>query len=392
MKFITSNILILSIVSLLNDASGEMLAPVIPLYLKSIGFSLILIGVLEGIAEATAGLSKGYFGNFSDNTGRRLPFVQVGYLISAVTKPILLISIYPLWIFFVRTLDRFGKGVRSSARDALLSDEATPETKGRVFGFHRALDTCGAVIGPLIALIYLRYYPENYKTLFIIAFIPSLLAFTFTFFIREKKRETEKKPKPKFLDFLKYWQKGPKMYRKLVGALLVFALFNSSDAFLLLKIKDAGCDDTTVIGSFIFYNLIFALCSLPIGILADKIGMKKIFISGLILFAITYAGFAFAHTTMHFLILFFFYGIYSAATEGIAKAWISNISDKKNTATAIGTYNAFQSIATLLASSIAGLIWYLFGTATATFLLTSAVTIGVVIFIFIFVIPHQEKN
>lgn len=392
MKFITSNILILSIVSLLNDASGEMLAPVIPLYLKSVGFSLILIGVLEGIAEATAGLSKGYFGNFSDSTGRRLPFVQVGYLISAVTKPILLISVYPLWIFFVRTLDRFGKGVRSSARDALLSDEATPETKGRVFGFHRAMDTCGAVIGPLIALIYLRYYPENYTTLFIIAFIPSLLAFTFTFFIKEKKRETEKKPKPKFLDFLKYWQEGPKMYRKLVGALLVFALFNSSDAFLLLKIKDAGCSDTTVIGSFIFYNLIYALCSYPIGILADKIGMKKIFISGLILFAITYAGFAFANTTTHFLILFFFYGIYSAATEGIAKAWISNISDKNNTATAIGTYNAFQSIATLLASSIAGLIWYLFGTATATFLLTSAVTIGVVIFIFIFVIPHQEKN
>jgi MFS family permease len=390
LKIITRNVLILSVVSLLNDTSGEMITPILPLYLKSIGFSFILIGVLEGIAEATAGLSKGYFGNYSDNTGRRLPFVQIGYLISAITKPILLLSVFPLWVFFVRTLDRFGKGVRSSSRDAILSDEATPATKGRVFGFHRAMDTCGAVIGPLIALIYLHYHPENYIMLFAIAFIPSLLAILFTFFIKEKIHDAQIKPRPKFLEFLKYWKESPALYRKLVGALLVFALFNSSDAFLLLKIKESGLDDTTLISIFIFYNLIYALFSYPMGILADKIGMKKIFITGLILFAFTYSGIAFANNKIIFFMLFFLYGIYSAATEGIAKAWISNISDKKNTATAIGTYNAFQSIATLLASTIAGLIWFQFG-STATFLLTSIVTLLVVVYMVAFVIPAKEK-
>lgn len=365
-----------------------MLTYIMPLYLVSIGFSIPLIGILEGIAEATAGLSKGYFGNFSDNIGRRLPFVQIGYMLSAIAKPIMLVSTFSLWVFFVRTLDRFGKGIRSSARDAILSDEATPETKGRVFGFHRAMDTCGAVIGPLVALIFLYYHPQSYKTLFIIAFIPSLLAIVFTFFIKEKRTVIEKKPRPRFLDFIKYWSQSPMLYKKLVGALLVFALFNSADAFLLLKIKEEGCDDSTLISLFIFYNLIYAISSYPMGVLADKIGMKKIFISGLILFAVTYAGFAFAKNTFIFLVLFVLYGIYSAATEGIAKAWITNICDKKNTATAIGTFNAFQSIAILFASSFAGIIWHFYG-PKVTFLLTSFVTLMVVAFIFI--LPDKEK-
>jgi MFS family permease len=368
---------------MLNDTAGEMLTPIMPLYLTSIGFSIILIGVLEGAAEATAGLSKGYFGNLSDNAGRRLPFVQIGYSISAIVKPIILASISVWWVFFVRTLDRFGKGVRSSSRDALLSDEATPATKGRVFGFHRTLDTCGAIIGPLIALIYLHYNKDDYKTLFIIAFAPSLIAIAFTFFIREKPKEVEKKPKPKFLDFLKYWQKSPRIYRKLVGALLVFTLFNSSDAFLLLKIKEAGGDDAMLIYAFIFFNLIYAIFSYPMGVLADKFGMKIVFIFGLIFFVIAYGGMAFASSQMAFLILFFFYGLYSAATEGIAKAWVSNICHKSDTATAIGTFNAFQSIATLLASTFAGIIWVSFGAAT-TFILTAIITLLVVIYLVLF--------
>lgn len=368
---------------MLNDTAGEMLTPIMPLYLTSIGFSLILIGVLEGAAEATAGLSKGYFGNLSDNAGRRLPFVQIGYSISAIVKPIILASTSIWWVFFVRTLDRFGKGVRSSSRDALLSDEATPETKGRVFGFHRTLDTCGAILGPLIALIYLHYNKDDYKTLFVIAFAPSLFAIGFTFFIKEKPKETTNKPKPKFLEFLKYWGKSPAIYRKLVGALLVFTLFNSSDAFLLLKIKDAGGDDAMLIYAFIFYNLIYAIFSYPMGVLADKFGMKFVFIFGLIFFVIAYGGMAFASTQTAFLVLFFFYGLFSAATEGIAKAWVSNICNKNDTATAIGTFNAFQSIATLLASTFAGIIWVTLG-AAATFILTAVISLFVVIYLVIF--------
>lgn len=138
------------------------------------------------MAEATADLSKGYFGKLSDSSGKRVPFVQIGYAFSAVSKPIMAIFIYPLWIFFARTIDRFGKGIRTVAIDAILSDEASTETKGKVFGFHRSMDTLGAVIGPSLALIYLYYFPEDFKTLFFIAFIPRLLAVLATFLLKSK--------------------------------------------------------------------------------------------------------------------------------------------------------------------------------------------------------------
>lgn len=381
MKIITRNIWILSIVSLFTDVASEMLYPVMPIYLKTIGFSIILIGVLEGFAEAIAGLSKGYFGSLSDNKGKRLPFVQIGYAFSAISKPMMALFTYPLWIFFSRTIDRLGKGVRTGARDALLSDEATPETKGRVFGFHRSMDTLGAVIGPLAALVYLAYYPNDYKTLFFIAFFPGISAIAITFFIKEKNKEQSKpKAKTRLLDFVRYWKESPLIYRKLVGGLLVFTLFNSSDVFLLLKIKEAGFNDATIIGVYIFYNLIYALFSYPLGVLADKIGMKKIFITGLVLFAIVYVGMAYAESKVLFIALFFLYGIYAAATEGIAKAWITNICKKENTATAIGTYTAFQSIATMLASSLAGVIWFSFGASTV-FLMSGVIAIGVSVYI-----------
>ena len=352
-----------------------------PIYLKTIGFSIILIGLLEGIAEATAGLSKGYFGNLSDNKGKRLPFVQIGYAFSAISKPMMVLFTYPLWIFFSRTIDRLGKGMRTGARDALLSDEATPETKGRVFGFHRSIDTLGAVLGPLAALLYLVYYPNDYKILFLIAFFPGVLAIAFTFFIKEKSKE-QFKPKTKtgLLDFIKYWKGSPATYRKLVGALLVFTLFNSSDVFLLLKIKEAGFNDTTVIGIYIFYNLIYALFSYPSGALADKLGMKKIITAGLVLFAIVYVGMAYAESKVVFIALFIFYGIYAAATEGIAKAWITNICKKENTATAIGTYTAFQSIAAMIASSLAGVLWFTFNSAV-TFMVSGLIAFAVSIYI-----------
>src|SRR6187455_2659971 len=155
MRVITRTIWILSLVSLFTDIASEMLYPVMPIYLKSIGFSIVLIGILEGVAEAIAGFSKGYFGKLSDNSGKRVPFVQIGYALSALSKPMMAFFIYPVWIFFARTIDRLGKGIRTGARDAILSDEATPSTKGKVFGFHRSMDTMGAVMGPSLALVYL---------------------------------------------------------------------------------------------------------------------------------------------------------------------------------------------------------------------------------------------
>jgi len=380
LKYITKSVWILSVISLFTDTASEMLYPVMPIYLKTIGFSILLIGVLEGFAEAIAGLSKGYFGKLSDNSGKRVPFVQAGYALSAISKPMMAFFIYPLWIFFARTIDRFGKGIRTGARDAILSDEATSATKGKVFGFHRSMDTLGAVLGPSFALLYLYYFPSDYKTLFFIAFIPGLLAIIASFLLKDKRKSIEKKKtSTPFFSFLRYWKQSPPEYRRLVAGLLAFTLFNSSDVFLLLKVKQAGLNDTMIIGVYIFYNLVYALFSYPIGALADKIGLKKMFLTGLALFACVYFCMSVNTNLYFFFALFFLYGIYAAATEGISKAWISNISDKKDTATAIGTYSGFQSICTMFASSLAGLIWFQFG-ASATFLLTGTATLLIILY------------
>ncbi len=394
MKYITRAVWILSLISLFTDMASEMLYPIMPIYLKEIGFSIVLIGILEGFAEAIAGLSKGYFGKLSDNSGKRAPFVQIGYAFSAISKPLIALFVYPLWVFMCRTIDRVGKGVRTGARDALLSDEATPETKAKVFGFHRSMDTTGAVLGPAFALVYLYYYPKDYQNLFFIAFIPGVLAVLATLFLKDKKAENQvsnlkEKPKEKiptpFFSFLNYCSKqSPESYRKLVIGLLAFTLFNSSDVFLLLKAKDAGIDDTYIIGIYIFYNLIYALFAFPIGILADKVGFKKMMLLGFSIFAIVYFGMSFTNDITVFIGLFFLYGIYAAATEGISKAWISNISDKKDVATAIGSYSGFQSVFSMLASSLAGLIWYNFG-AMATFLVSAIATVCVIFYFVFFV-------
>ncbi len=382
LQIISRTVIILSFVSFFTDVASEMLYPVMPIFLKSIGFSVLLIGILEGLAEATAGLSKGYFGKLADTSGKHVPFVRLGYLMSAISKPMMAVFVYPLWIFLARTVDRLGKGVRTGARDAILSAEATAETKGRVFGFHRSMDTLGAVVGPLSALVFLWIFPEKYRMLFLVAFIPGIIAVLCTFFLREQQAfQKNTSSGVAFFDFLKYWKTSPLLYRKLVAGLLVFTLFNSSDVFLLLKIKESGADDRIVIGTYIFYNLVYALFSYPMGMLADKIGLKRVLVAGLILFAIVYAGFGFNSSVPGFAALFFLYGVYAAAAEGISKAWITNISHKADVATAIGTFTAFQSICTLIASSLAGLIWLRFG-ATATFVLSAAITFGVAIYLY----------
>ncbi|MTK52561.1 MFS transporter [Paludibacter sp.] len=390
MKFITRTVWILSLISLFTDTASEMLYPVMPIYLKTIGFSVVLIGILEGVAEATAGLSKGYFGKLSDTAGRRTPFVQFGYALSAISKPMLALFIYPLWVFFARTLDRFGKGIRTGARDALLSEQTTVDSKGKIFGFHRSMDTLGAVLGPSLALLYLYFHPQDYKTLFIIAFIPGLLAIAASTLLREKRRDIRpiNNARIHFFSFLSYWNESPALYRRVVIGLMLFTLFNSSDVFLLLKAKQSGLDDTWVIGIYIFYNLIYALSAFPMGILADRIGLKTIFLSGLALFACVYFGFALQGNLILYSTLFFLYGLYAAATEGISKAWITNITDSKDTATAIGTLTGLQSICSLLASSLTGLIWFHFGAAVA---FASSATVSIIVIIYFLLIPRQNQ-
>lgn len=369
-----------------------MLYPVMPIYLSSIGFSIALIGFLEGFAESTIGISKGYFGKQSDLSGKRLPFIQWGYSLTVIGKTAMVLIAHPVWVFFTRSLDRLGKGVRTGARDAMLSDEATKETKGKIFGFHRSLDTLGAVIGPSLALVYLYYYPEEYKTLFFLAFVPGVIAVLLTFFLKDKKRvDRPVKKKGSFLSFLSYWKEAPVGYRQILIGLLVFAVVNSSDLFLILRLKETGMSDTWVIGGYIFYNLIYAIFSLPLGILADRIGLKKIFIFGLFVFVGVYFGMAMHLPSYLYLILFGGYGLFSAATEGVAKAWISNISDQKDTATAIGLFAGLQSVCTFLASSITGLIWYAFGAGVA-FTATAIVVIGVIVYFLLLRVSTNQAD
>ncbi len=367
---LTRTILLVSFVSLFTDIASEMLYPVMPVYLKSIGFSVLLIGILEGVAEATAGLSKGYFGHLSDLRRRRAPFVQAGYLLSAISKPLMALLTAPLWIFFARTLDRFGKGIRTSARDAMLSDETTPEHKGRVFGFHRSMDTVGAAIGPVLALIFLALFPGQYRLMFVLAFLPGLAAIALSLMLRDRKEGagdppsgTERKRAGLFT-YLRYWKKASPTFRYLVAGLLVFTLFNSSDAFLLLALKERGLSDPMMIGVYIFYNLVYALFSYPLGVAADRIGLKTMLIAGLFLFAVVYAAMGFVSTLAALGFLFFLYGIYAASTEGISKALITNLAAREDTATAVGFYTSWASICALVSSSMAGLIWYSAGPAT----------------------------
>lgn len=381
MKAITKTIFILSLVSMFTDISTEMLYPVMPIFLKSIGYSVVFIGVLEGIAEAVAGYGKGYFGRLSDTMGKRVPFVKLGYGLSAFSKPVMVFFLNPIWILFSRALDRTGKGIRTGARDALLSAETTKEHKGRVFGFHRAFDTIGAAIGPILALIYLGFFPGQYIYLFYLAAVPAVIGFGFTFFLKEPKTETENKFADwNILSFLKYWKTSSIEYKKLVVGLLAFALVNSSDVFLLLLVKQRGFSDSTVIAVYIFYNLIYALFSYPIGIFADKLGMKLTFILGLSAFVVTYGLLPYANSNVFLYSMFIFYGFYAAATEGISKAWISNITEKNNVATAIGFYTSWQSLMAFLASATAGLMWHSWS-YKAPFIVTSA---GVILIIFYF--------
>ena len=400
MRIITRTVLILSIVSLLADVASEMLYPVMPIYLKEIGFTVFWIGVLEGVVNFSAGISKGYFGKLSDEKGVRLPFVKLGYLLNAVSKPLIAVFTYPLWIFFVRTVDRLGKGVRTAARDALLSQEATKETKARVFGFHRGMDTVGAAIGPILALLFLLFNPGEYKTLFYLAFIPGIISIFFIFLLKEKKLPVSTLGKGNFFSFFNYWKVATPEFRKVVPGLLLFALFNSSDIFLLLITKETIGDgtiiflgntftaDTITIAAYVFYNLIYAAASYPMGVLADRFSYKKIILLGFTLFAVVYGGFAFSPSIAVIFILFAVYGIYAAATEGVIKAWITNLAHKENTATAIGFYTSCESICALLASIIAGALWTSFG-STSAFISTSVISVVVCIY---FLLKIRGKN
>lgn len=356
-----------------------------PLYLKSIGMGALYIGLLEGLADAIAGISKSYFGKLSDVSGRRMPFVWFGYVLSCFSKSAIGLFPNPFWVLFTRSSDRLGKGVRTAARDAMLSDEATPETKGAVFGFHRSLDTFGAFIGPILALVYLHYNPGEYQKIFLYALIPAMFVLLSLAFVKEKPVEKKIESGNLFWSSLKYWSVSSPDYKRILKIIIGFTLVNSSDMFLLLKARESGMSDVQSIGLYIFYNFIYAVSSYKMGTLSDRIGKKKVFLMGLCFFIITYAGMIFAKSMEVFIILFIFYGLFAAATEGITKAWVSNVCAKVDLATALGFQATTQSIAAMLASFTAGLVWMFFG-SEYMFLLAALGAMTIVAFLW------RERN
>jgi MFS family permease len=351
------SVLILGIVSLLMDVASEMLYPVAPIYLTSVlGASMAWVGIIEGIAEAISGLSKGYFGALSDARGRRRPFVTLGYALSAISKPLPALFPYVAGVLGSRVLDRIGKGIRTAPRDALLAGYTTPDNHGAVFGLHRSMDTIGAAIGPVLALLYLTYDPGNYGALFLLAFIPSALAMLATLLVKEN-RFTPAKQKPGIAESFAFWRSAPGAYRTVITWLTLFALVNASDAFLILRAREVGFSDTAAIGGYIGYNVVFALAAFPAGRISDRLGRRWVVVAGFILYGIAYACFALAGSITTAWIGFAIYGIYAALTEGVTKAWISDLVPNERRGLAIGLQTALASLGALVASAWTGFLW-----------------------------------
>lgn len=370
-KKITKPVIILGLVSFFTDFASEMLYPITPIFLTSIlGASMATVGLIEGFAEITAGLLKGYFGNLSDKLGKRSIFVIIGYGISGIVKPLPGIFQNVYTVLISRVTDRIGKGIRTAPRDALLASYAEGNT-GAVFGFHRSMDTLGAVIGPITALVILYFIPNGYKTIYLISIIPSIFAIYFTFVVKDKKTVIKTKHKAKINDF---WKQSGKQFKVLFFLITAFSLFNSSDVFLILKSKDIAKSDTIAILGYVYYNLIYALISYPVGILSDKLGKKKIFILGLFAFSIVYLGFALAKGFIYIWALFLVYGFYAAASEGVVKAWISDLIPDNFRGTAIGLVTTAISISTMIGSIFTGYLWDLTNGAFLPFILSSAVS------------------
>lgn len=370
LKNIPRQVLVLSLVSLFTDIASEMLYPITPIFLTAVlGSSMAVVGIIEGAAEVTAGLLKGYFGRLSDKLKKRSVFVVLGYTLSALSKP--LPGIFPALSAVVtsRISDRVGKGMRTAPRDALLATYAEGQT-GAVFGFHRSMDTLGAALGPVAALILLHFFPGNYTLIFLVAFAPSIVAVSFTLFVKDNPASFKKVTKRNYAEF---WQSAPHQYKIILLLITIFSLVNSSDVFLILKSKDISNSASLAIWGYIFYNLIYASASYPVGKYSDRIGKKKVYVAGLYIFALVYLGFAFFPDIYIIWPLFALYGIYAASTEGIVKAWVSDLIPDEQRGSAIGLLTMFTSLSVMLGSFIAGVLWDQFG-SVVPFTISSVVS------------------
>lgn len=362
------NILFTGLTSFLTDTSVKMIYSVMPMFLISIGASRTSLALIEGIAESTSALIKALSGFWSDKIGKNKPFMLIGYGLSALIIPLYTFVVSPVQVLVLRFVERFGKGIRAAPRDSLIAGSTAEGESGRSFGLQKAMDNSGAIAGPLIAFAMLTALPGNYSLIFLIAGIPAIMAiFVIIFGIREAGKE-------KNLLFTKFHFKDlPSKYYFFLGIVFVFTLGNSTDALLLVKANDVGVKVAMIPLVYLITNAVSVIASIPVGSLADKVGKEKILIAGFIIYAVVYYGFGITTSTGTIISLFALYGLYSAATDGIQKAFISDMIDNNKKGTGMGIYNALLGITLLPASLIAGSLYdkvnssvpFYFGAATA---------------------------
>lgn len=362
------NIFFLGLVSFLTDVSSEMIFTLLPLFLANIlGAATVVIGFIEGVAESSASLLKIFSGWLSDRLGRRKSLAFIGYGLSALAKPFMYIATTWGLVLGVRFADRFGKGIRTAPRDALVADSVSVAERGKGFGFHRAMDTSGAAIGIVVAAIVVFFLQRGalelmrgtYQWLVLIGVIPAVLALFIFFFVRELKKDSSPQS---------YSECSPKSpqdakagfdsrFKLFLGIMFLFTLGNSSDAFLILRAQNLGNSVLYVLLMLILFNTVYATVSIPAGILSDKLGRRRIIVLGWLVYAFTYLGFAVASASWHIWLLFALYGIYYGLAEGVARAFVADLVPKDRCGTAYGLFHGIVGITLLPASVIAGWLW-----------------------------------
>ncbi len=362
---LTRNVVILGFVSLLNDAASEMIYPLLPVFLTTVlGAGPAALGMIEGIAESTASLLKLYSGYLSDRVKRRKGWVVAGYSISNIIRPLIAFAGSWVQVLVLRFFDRVGKGLRTSPRDAMIADSTSPEFRGMAYGFHRAMDHGGAIVGPLLATGLLLFYQDSVSTVFLLSFIPGTLA-VILLLVGLREREAAPRAVGSTFSFRSAWTEMPGGFRKYLLIILLFTLGNSADAFLLVRAQALGVPIALLPTIWVVLHIVKMAFSVPGGILSDRLGRKRIIVAGWVVYALVYAGFAFASRQWHVWALFAAYGIYFGLTEGAEKALVADFAPVHLRGSAFGLYHLTVGIGAFPASLLFGMVWEWHGAAAA---------------------------
>ena len=355
-KGITRNIFLLGLVSLFTDLSSQMIFPLIPLYLVSVlGTGALVVGICEGAAETTASLIKVFSGYWSDRLKRRKPFVFIGYSLSAVTKPLFALArTWPL-VLTIRMIERVGKGIRSAPRDAIVAESVDRSVRGKAYGFHRAMDGLGSVLGALLAFILLSTTNSDYARIFLLAGIPGIAAVLFILFIKEPERTEGKQVRTTSMRVS--FRALPANLRLLIVAASVFYLGHFGYAFLLLRAKDIGLTDQTAILLYVLFYVVYVIAAIPAGMLSDRVGRKPVLMASYLIFAIVSLGLIFT-TSLHSVLPFFaIYGMSFAMFDSVQRAYVVDFAPEHLRATALGTFHAAVGLVALPGGYVAGMLW-----------------------------------